>query len=173
MANHLRLIGLHGFLGQGCDFDLISSELKKLIPQAKFYAPDLFSGYGTDVLPTSFEKWPALFEKTLKMTAPFNLTPEAGSKRVLMGYSLGGRLALDLFLKDAEAFDALVLLAPNPGLISQQEKQRRLQSDLNWSEQITEDNWSDFLAAWNAQDIFKVSGRSDTGDPVRFLGDYS
>jgi 2-succinyl-6-hydroxy-2,4-cyclohexadiene-1-carboxylate synthase len=174
MANHLRLTALHGFLGQGCDFDLISLQVKKLLPQAKIYAPDLFSAFGEDFLPTSFKEWPQIFEKLLLPQAPFQLNPDASSKRILMGYSLGGRLALDLFLADPYAFDALVLLAPNPGLISSQEKQSRIKSDEIWSQKISEERWSEFLKEWNAQAIFKNVGRSEESlEPVRFLGDYS
>lgn len=173
MLKSSRIIAFHGFLGQGCDFDLISTSIKELSPQSLFYAPDLFSSAGADFLPESFSVWPELFKNKLQSQIPFDLKREAHSPRILMGYSLGGRLALDLYLRSPEHFDILVLLAPNPGLISAAEKSRRLISDQLWSEKLSEESWSEFLSSWNAQDIFKTNGRSESDDPVRFLGDYS
>ncbi len=177
MVNHLRIIGFHGFLGQSRDFDFVLSEIKKKLPNItnnlSFYAPDLFSPVGEDILPTSFSNWGDVFFQKILPRMPFALNADIRSKRILMGYSLGGRLALDLFLHNPEAFDAVVLLAPNPGLISPQEKQKRLLSDQTWSEKIKADNWLEFISAWNSQEIFVNKGSYGRPEPIRHRGDYS
>ena len=71
----------------------------------------------------------------------------------LVGYSMGGRIAMELFLKSPEAIDKLVILASHSGLSNNLEIQARK----NWEDKLVEklkQNSFQFIKDWNQQDIF-------------------
>ncbi|MBU6383352.1 MAG: alpha/beta fold hydrolase [Verrucomicrobia bacterium] len=70
----------------------------------------------------------------------------------LVGYSLGGRIALQLFRHRARS---LTLLSTHPGLNTLEEKQARWQSDLEWARLLLELPIDEFLKRWYDQSIFK------------------
>lgn len=78
-------------------------------------------------------------------------------KKVLVGYSMGARLALHALL-DRGPWDAAVLVAPHPGLESEPERTERRESDAVWASRALSGDWADFLAAWNAQPVLADSG---------------
>jgi 2-succinyl-6-hydroxy-2,4-cyclohexadiene-1-carboxylate synthase len=79
-------------------------------------------------------------------------------KQVLVGYSMGARLALHALL-DGGPWDAAVLVAPNPGLESEAERAARREGDAEWASRALSGEWSDFLDAWNAQPVLADSDR--------------
>jgi 2-succinyl-6-hydroxy-2,4-cyclohexadiene-1-carboxylate synthase len=79
-------------------------------------------------------------------------------KQVLIGYSMGARLALHALLGDVP-WDAAVLVAPNPGLETEEEREVRRVSDIGWASRALSGEWSDFLEGWNAQPVLAASGR--------------
>jgi 2-succinyl-6-hydroxy-2,4-cyclohexadiene-1-carboxylate synthase len=82
-----------------------------------------------------------------------------GGKQVLVGYSMGARLALHALLDgDGGPWDAAVLVAPNPGLESAERELRRV-SDIGWASRALSGEWSDFLDGWNAQPLLAASNR--------------
>lgn len=80
--------------------------------------------------------------------------PKVGPDDVLIGYSMGGRIALEI----AESVDynikKLVLISANPGLSSEEEKTHRAE----WERTVIQDletlSMSDFLAQWNDLPVF-------------------
>ncbi|HET7433185.1 MAG TPA: alpha/beta fold hydrolase [Thermoanaerobaculia bacterium] len=67
---------------------------------------------------------------------------------VLMGYSMGGRLALQLL--ERERFRKAVIIsaglnAPDP---------ERLARDEAWAQRFESEEWSSLMRAWNAQPVF-------------------
>jgi len=79
---------------------------------------------------------------------------------VLVGYSMGARLALHALL-DGGPWDAAVLVAPHPGLESESESERsaRRESDAEWAGRALTGDWREFLALWNAQPVLADSER--------------
>lgn len=77
-------------------------------------------------------------------------------KRVLVGYSMGARLALHTLL-DGGDWDAAVLVAPHPGLEDEQERAARRAGDAEWASRALAGEWDDFLAAWQAQPVLATS----------------
>jgi 2-succinyl-6-hydroxy-2,4-cyclohexadiene-1-carboxylate synthase len=77
--------------------------------------------------------------------------PTAGP-RVLVGYSMGARLALHALLAGG-AWDAAVLVAPHPGLEDPAERAARRESDAAWAARALSDDWRGFLAAWDSQPV--------------------
>jgi 2-succinyl-6-hydroxy-2,4-cyclohexadiene-1-carboxylate synthase len=78
--------------------------------------------------------------------------------RVLLGYSMGARLALHALL-DGGPWDAAVLVAPHPGLESETERAARRESDAEWAGRALTGDWREFLALWNAQPVLADSTR--------------
>ncbi len=82
----------------------------------------------------------------------------------LVGYSLGGRLALHAAAARPGAWKALVLLSAHPGLTDPSERARRLADDRLWAAKCREMPPADFLAAWNARSALRGSGRGPSPD---------
>ena len=79
-------------------------------------------------------------------------------RRVLVGYSMGARLALHALL-DGGPWDAAVLVAPHPGLEPEEERVARRESDAEWAGRALSGDWQEFLSRWNAQPVLADSGR--------------
>lgn len=76
------------------------------------------------------------------------------AKHVLLGYSLGGRLALHALLKQPELWHAAVIVAADSGLSSAAERDKRLTWDQAWAERFLQDDWQTLLRDWDAQAVF-------------------
>ncbi|MEN8785954.1 MAG: alpha/beta fold hydrolase [Akkermansiaceae bacterium] len=74
----------------------------------------------------------------------------ADSDDVLLGYSMGGRLALHAILADPKKWKAAIIVCAHPGLIEDQKE--RLVKDRDWAE-LSKRDWATFLKQWNQQGI--------------------
>ncbi len=74
-----------------------------------------------------------------------------GSGRALLGYSMGGRLALHALLEKDHPWQAAVIISTHPGLESEPERADRRASDTEWATQALAGDWQKFLDNWNAQ----------------------
>ncbi len=92
--------------------------------------------------------------------------PSTITRRVLVGYSMGARLALHALL-DGGPWDAAVLVAPHPGLESELERVARRESDAEWAGRALTGDWREFLALWNAQPVLADSGRLPSVSELR------
>jgi 2-succinyl-6-hydroxy-2,4-cyclohexadiene-1-carboxylate synthase len=71
----------------------------------------------------------------------------------LLGYSMGGRIALRI--ADKSPFcSSIVLLSAHTGLRTQEEKEKRLEHDLLWVKCLREKGLTKFLEAWYEQPLF-------------------
>lgn len=77
----------------------------------------------------------------------------AGSGRVLVGYSMGGRLALHALLAEGSPWNAAVIVSAQPGLDSDAERERRRTEDTAWASRALMGDWASFLRDWNAQPV--------------------
>jgi 2-succinyl-6-hydroxy-2,4-cyclohexadiene-1-carboxylate synthase len=73
--------------------------------------------------------------------------------RILLGYSLGGRLALQALTQQPDAWDAAILLSTHPGLTDEEERRTRLTQDQAWAERFLHEPWAEVMKAWNAQPV--------------------
>lgn len=67
---------------------------------------------------------------------------------VLIGYSMGGRLALELLQRERFAQTVIIsagINAPDP---------RRRARDEEWARRFESEEWSSLMRAWNAQEVF-------------------
>ncbi len=72
----------------------------------------------------------------------------------LVGYSMGGRLALYLALHFSTYFLKVVLESSSPGLKTPKERSDRLHSDLKLVKALEMEDFSSFLAKWYDQPLF-------------------
>lgn len=86
-----------------------------------------------------------------------------GQKRVLVGYSMGGRLALHALLEGGP-WDAAVIISANPGLRDAGEISTRRGQDTVWATQALTFSWSEFLEKWNSQGILGGAMRDERED---------
>lgn len=153
MPQHL-VFAVHGFLGEASDWD----KVKNTLPSVQFVTPDLFKATSQAVedLDTYVDK----------LVQKFELQPRL-HKNIFIGYSLGGRIGLQILEKYPELFDQFIFLSTNPGLSSEakEEREARQVSDHQWAEKIAQLPWSQFLRDWNSQGVFAGSNH----DPERSM----
>ena len=79
---------------------------------------------------------------------------DAGGAGVYVGYSMGGRLCLQLALERPDLVDRLVLVSTSPGLADPTERAARRDTDKEWV-RVLEDRGVDvFYERWLAQPLF-------------------
>ena len=79
---------------------------------------------------------------------------KTSGKQVLVGYSMGARLALHALLERGP-WDAAVLIGPHPGLEAEEERASRRASDAEWASVALSGEWMDFLRKWEAQPVLR------------------
>jgi len=85
-------------------------------------------------------------------------------KNLLVGYSMGGRIALHALLAAGSPWDRAVIVAAHPGLESEEEKIERRKRDADWSVRCHRDSWADFLKEWQSQPILQMlAGSQEAG----------
>lgn len=86
-----------------------------------------------------------------------------GQRRILIGYSMGGRLALHALMAGGP-WDAAIIISANPGLRDPQQAAQRRSQDAHWATRALTESWADFLSAWNAQPILGGAMRDERED---------
>jgi 2-succinyl-6-hydroxy-2,4-cyclohexadiene-1-carboxylate synthase len=138
------IVLLHGFTQTGHSWDRVVAALRE---RYRALAPDL-RGHGAagDRRPVGF----AEIERDVLAQAPDRFT--------LLGYSMGGRIALDLALRDGGAaqprIERLVLIGASPGLADPAERAARRAADERLAEQIKADGVEAFARRWAQQPLF-------------------
>lgn len=157
------IYAIHGFLGESSDWSLIKSEVSANYKgNLNFVSEDLFAKNQQGIL--DFNKQAESIIKKIKSFDRFD------GKKVLVGYSLGGRIALHILQQNPELFDHFVFLSTNPGLKNEatDERLQRIANDKKWSEKISDENWDEFVKEWNAQSVFAGSAN----EPARDFNNY-
>ncbi len=107
----------------------------------------------------SFEAWTTSFCK--KVADHSERTPNW-----LLGYSMGGRLALHAVLHRPDLFRGVIVVGAHPGLSSTEERQRQQIADAKWAKRFREDNWDLLMHAWDALPVF--GGRPNATQPKEY-----
>ena len=84
-----------------------------------------------------------------------------GGGRALLGYSMGGRLALHALLENNHGWQAAVIVSAHPGLEVAAERDARRAEDAAWAGRALTGNWQEFLDAWDAQPILAHTAARD------------
>ncbi|MDP9382506.1 MAG: 2-succinyl-6-hydroxy-2,4-cyclohexadiene-1-carboxylate synthase [Chloroflexota bacterium] len=73
----------------------------------------------------------------------------------IVGYSMGGRLALHFAVTHPERVAALILESASPGIADSGERQRRVESDAELAEYIEREGIPAFVEQWEANPLFE------------------
>ncbi len=149
-AGAMEIWCLHGAVGVAADWRGVAKRLADLAVGTR--AVDLwrFLEPGPMTLPD--------FARTLNAEPGEEVF--RGTGRLLMGYSMGGRLALHALLENDHPWAAAILISAHPGLGDEAERAARRASDTQWATRAFAGDWGQFTAAWNAQPLL-------AGEPPR------
>ena len=155
------LVFLHGFLGSGKSWHDIAQTfsenyfciLPDLIGHGENTNHDINSPLNFDVL----IEW--LARLLDKIPAP---------KIHLVGYSLGGRVALHFATHYPERVHSLVLESASPGIVDEDERAKRLAEDSARAESILKDGMSAFVEKWYQMSLFaSLNNHPETLSPIK------
>ena len=82
------------------------------------------------------------------------------SSMVLVGYSMGARVALDAISHTEHHPKALILISGTAGLTSKAERHRRYARDLSLADQIRENGVSTFLKGWRQHPLISTQSNA-------------
>lgn len=132
-------------MGDCYDFDRVISNLGQFC----CIAVDL-PGHGqTEVKQDCDYQMPNVAEAIIRLLEQLNI-----KQCILVGYSLGGRIALYLAIHFPQYFQGVVLESASPGLSSQIERDRRIAQDSNLAEQLESSDFADFVEQWYGNSLF-------------------
>ncbi len=141
------LLFLHGFLGSGAELDGIGAALS-----GDFYCVSIdLPGHGGTRVDGGGECYgmSGTAEGLVGLLAALQIRRPA-----LVGYSMGGRLALYLAVRFPHLFRAIVLLSASPGLKTSAERQERLAQDRERARALLTEGLGAFLDRWYDQPLF-------------------
>ena len=142
---NVPLLLLHGFTGSRADF----VSLRQLLPQYDPIALDL-PGHGDNPSPAPYTMAHAAAAVVAQMEElvgkrPFNL----------LGYSMGGRLALYIALHYPDSIASLILESASPGLATAEARQQRRQRDNALADRIVQDGIVEFVNFWEKLSLWE------------------
>ncbi len=140
---------LHGFMGNIHEFD---EAIKLLVDNFSYLTIDL-PGHGkTQVLDDECYTMASTAQAIISLLDKLNI-----NQCYLIGYSMGGRLALYLTLHFPQRFIKVVLESASPGLVTEIARLARIKSDAQIARKLArmmDDDFHNFLNNWYQQPIF-------------------
>lgn len=141
------LLLLHGFTGSPSSWDAIAPTLEHRYRIVRPYLP---GHHPDDEDCTSFEEASAQVAIVLaRLPAP----------RTLLGYSLGGRLALHTALNYPDVIEHLILESASPGIADDEERASRRRSDAQLAQDIRDRGLEWFVDYWASIPLFASQRR--------------
>ena len=132
---------LHGFLGRPCDWDMLSEKECGVDALEKV---DVFK-VGVPSSSMGMREWAKTFNGSVK---------ESSGQKILMAYSMGGRLALHALLENPELWQCAILVSTHTGLKTSDERALRRVDDEVWARRFEKEPWGSLIGDWNNRDIF-------------------
>lgn len=132
---------LHGFTGDGASF---IQHLPRLAHTHHLIAPDLL-GHGATISPPHPDRYQmqhAIADLSALLTH-LNITT-----CTVLGYSMGGRLALGFALSHPDKVTTLILESTSAGLATSSEREARMKSDEALANRILADGIEKFVDEW-------------------------
>jgi 2-succinyl-6-hydroxy-2,4-cyclohexadiene-1-carboxylate synthase len=143
------LLLLHGFTGSARTWDLVRATLNTV---ARTVALDLV-GHGRSAAPAEVARYTMQAASADLAAALDSLGIQQAA---VLGYSMGGRLALDFALRCPERVQALVLESASPGIADPTERARRAASDEELAARIEREGVEAFVAGWEQQPLLAL-----------------
>lgn len=140
-SNKQKILFLHGFLGSTADFLPIIKCLNKH-----------FDCLGIDLPGHGKTKWVETLTKFELLNAVASIIKNE-SIRYVVGYSLGGRLAMEIDYQFPGLIQKLVILSSHPGITTEEMLAR--EKKINFFKELLIQSKNKFLLSWYQQPIFK------------------
>jgi 2-succinyl-6-hydroxy-2,4-cyclohexadiene-1-carboxylate synthase len=140
------LVLLHGFTGSAASW----GRLLYTLPGRRLIALDLL-GHGASDAPEDAGRY-TIEHGQDDMIAALRQTGIAEGEAVLLGYSLGGRIAL--YSAFSGFFKALILESSSPGLADSRDREQRAASDEALAERIEQEGVASFVDYWERIPLF-------------------
>lgn len=137
------LVFLHGFSGDAQEWQAVGEKLSGF---ARLYLDLPGHGGSTDIHVSGFADVIALLRNTLLSYNILNYW--------LVGYSLGGRIAMMAACQGMSGLGGLVVEGGHPGLQSDAERDARRRSDHHWAERFRHEALTDVFYDWYQQPVF-------------------
>ena len=152
---------LHGFTGSAQAMAPFAERLAaRISPAARIICPDLI-GHGASEVPDELGRYrvDAMAEQVAA------LADELGCDRFhLVGYSMGGRVALTLGCTQPQRLRSLSLIGATAGIADPVARRRRAEADAARARRITAD-FGAFVDEWMAEPLF--AGQAALGEPYQ------
>ncbi len=142
------IVFLHGFTGSWRSWE---SVIKLLPIDINYISIDLM-GHGSTEVSSNPERY-QMKEQILDLEEFFSEVQLA--RFSLVGYSMGGRIALAYALGHPQQVKNLVLESASPGLKSIEEQQLRRQADDHLADRIEQDGLESFMDFWENISLFE------------------
>ncbi|MDG6301945.1 2-succinyl-6-hydroxy-2,4-cyclohexadiene-1-carboxylate synthase [Glaesserella parasuis] len=155
------VVFLHGFLGSQQDWQPVLSLLQNTIAIRPLTLDLAGHGQSQAISCHSFQQ----AREQLHFTLQQHL---AKQPFYLVGYSLGGRLALDYALTTQNPYlKGILLEGTNIGLSSDEEKKVRWQNDCHWADRLSNEPLANVLEDWYRQPVFANLSESKRTDFIK------
>ncbi|MBD2099374.1 alpha/beta fold hydrolase [Leptolyngbya sp. FACHB-261] len=140
------LICLHGFTGSSRDFLKVP---KAIAGQYRLLIPDL-PGHGQTHLSE------AAFETSAQVSLLQQWLEHLGWSRIhLLGYSMGGRLALQFAVRNPARLRSLILVSATAGIVEKAARTDRVSQDQQLADRLLSSKPEQFLYSWLSQPLFQ------------------
>ena len=146
MQKHVIIHALHGFLGGPSDWLLNRTADFDFKLRAEVIFDDCFTG-------KTMREWAEAFNARVFGQRDQN----KNAVKVLLGYSMGGRLAMHALLQAPHIWDMAIFVSANTGLKDPVARVERKASDEDWAKQFESEEWPSLMKKWNDQTVFTGS----------------
>ena len=145
---------LHGFTGCTQNW---AEVMRRLSAHRSVIAIDL-PGHGLTLAPDDVTQFtlPVVSQQLARF-----ITSVIGSPTQVVGYSMGGRLALHLALEFPTLVQSLLLESASPGLMTEQERTSRIVSDEALALRIERNGTEAFVAEWERLPLWASQAKLD------------
>ncbi|HQU08556.1 MAG TPA: 2-succinyl-6-hydroxy-2,4-cyclohexadiene-1-carboxylate synthase [Opitutales bacterium] len=143
----LPILALHGFAGLGEDFLPIIEQSPK---SWRWILPDLI-GHGQSAGPDELN----FYRLDYLMRSLFQIQDQFlnGQNYVLLGYSLGGRIALQYAINHPQQIAQLVLISASPGIRGEEARVQRRNEDEVLAQFLMTHGMDEFVRLWENRPI--------------------
>lgn len=146
--HRLTLVLLHGFTGSAQSWEDVLPDLT--LPGLQIMAIDML-GHGNSDSPVDPQRYAIEYCQTDIISVLRAYAVEPG-EAILLGYSMGGRIAL--YSAFSGYFRGLILESASPGLADARERAQRRQSDMVLAERIKREGVASFVDYWEQLPLF-------------------
>lgn len=138
----LSLVTVHGFLGDGRSLDRVSALVRERFVRCESL---VIPGHARE----GFEAARGWSDTVRSLTERL-----AGEGNVIVGYSMGARLALSMLLDAPQKFSGVVLVGVDAGIEDPLAREERQRWERSMSEKILRDGLDAFAREWQALPVF-------------------